>query len=84
MLPFLFLEMVELSKLYVGKRALGLPLDTCLVQLLLQEYVLSLILDCERGTPKPSKMPRLGAEEVDMKKALKSIQQLVGSAKDSK
>jgi hypothetical protein len=75
----MFLEMVELSKLY-----LAFPLDTCLVQLLPQEYVLSLILDRERGTPKPSKMPRLGAEEVDMKKALKSIQQLVGSAKDSK
>jgi len=80
----MFLEMVELSKLYVGKRALGLPLDTCLVQLLPQEYVLSLVLDRERGTPKLSKMPRLGAEELEMKKALKSIQQLVGSAKDSK
>jgi hypothetical protein len=46
----MFLEMVELSKLYVGKRALGLPLDTCLVQLLLQECVLSLILDRERAS----------------------------------
>jgi hypothetical protein len=44
--------------------------EHCLVQLLPQEYVLSLILDRERGTPKPSKMPRLGAEEVDMKKGV--------------
>ena len=48
----MFLEMVKLSKFYVGKRALDLPLDTCLVQLLPQEYVLSLILYRERGTPK--------------------------------
>jgi hypothetical protein len=54
----MFLEMVELSKLYVGKRALGLPLDTCLVQLLLQECVLS--LRTIRARPRSSSAPRTG------------------------
>jgi hypothetical protein len=45
----MFLEIIELSKLYVKKRAFSLSLNTCLVQLFLQEYVLSLILDRERG-----------------------------------